>query len=264
MGTTYAALKTTLDNNKRNHELKKLAPNTWLRSVGDILVIRFYEVDILTYHSNGNVVYDSGGYYTNTNKGRMTDWGAVGWTVYRKSGEWHLWHHKTGTDVLFYDGIVVNGASILSLDSPETIAKREMPKKIKTYANAFIKKFLAGKIEKPGPGDCFYCALDWRDGNGNKVDPSPDHLISHMKEKYYVPSLLLKACTENRDCLSRVAQSVIAEWLSDSGSDYRALWGDVCGRQIGKALRLYMEDKLRNSVPTVDEDDDTMEGGGGE
>ena len=55
---------------------------------------------------------------------------------------------------------------------------------LNSYSRKYIQAFLNNEIKKPGPGDCFFCQI-------KTIEPS--HVIEHMKENYFVPSLLKNA-----------------------------------------------------------------------
>jgi hypothetical protein len=84
--------------------------------------------------------------------------------------------------------------------------KRKQLKAINTFICNYVNKLTSGKMGKPGGGDCFYCQGESnpncttefgtlsKDEGYKKLDkPNPDHLISHIKEKYYVPSIVWSA-----------------------------------------------------------------------
>lgn len=90
-------------------------------------------------------------------------------------------------------------------------AEKANSKKIKAIANyckAYIEKLFSGNMEKPGAGDCFYCQMEFKNEKGETVSLKSDHIALHIKEKYYVPSLLLQA--EKQYPMSPIAKSEIA------------------------------------------------------
>jgi len=68
-----------------------------------------------------------------------------------------------------------------------------------------------------------------------------DHLYSHMHEKYFVPSLLMKAIETIP--ISRAAQHVLGYFMNyhNQKAEY---WEDIARDQIKKSLRRYMYQKL--------------------
>jgi hypothetical protein len=58
----------------------------------------------------------------------------------------------------------------------------------KDYAKDYIDALNAGTIGLPSNGYCWYC-LEL----GTDMESSQDHLLSHVNEKYYAPSLIWDA-----------------------------------------------------------------------
>lgn len=72
---------------------------------------------------------------------------------------------------------------------------KALNKSILKYVDGYIKALLDKKIPTPSGGDCWYCGM--RDVDSKKplgeAIKDTSHLIDHMKEKYYVPSLIVNA-----------------------------------------------------------------------
>lgn len=67
-------------------------------------------------------------------------------------------------------------------------------RRIRKYAEAYTTALKAGKVPKPGAGDCFFCQLRSQDGKTmGEAFNDPGHIREHIRERYYVPSLLLRA-----------------------------------------------------------------------
>ena len=70
-------------------------------------------------------------------------------------------------------------------------------RKIRKYAWDFADALVDGMIPKPSGTDCWFCHMGTEDGKslgdswGDK-----DHLIQHIDEMYFVPSLLQRAVEE--------------------------------------------------------------------
>jgi hypothetical protein len=78
-----------------------------------------------------------------------------------------------------------------------------MKKRIDKYVEGYIAALKAG-MPMPSGGDCWYCALhtsvtdsdtQLRVPMGDAVS-SHEHLISHMEDRYYVPTLAVNALRE--------------------------------------------------------------------
>ena len=121
--------------------------------------------------------------------------------------------------VPFYDGITVdshgfaprlrkNGPSPAKLRRHEK-AVAKMKKRIDKYANGFVTELKKGTMPMPSGGDCWYCslvkgegvpmgdAMDTLHSDGSlTVEVNTDHLLCHLEESYYVPSLAVNALRE--------------------------------------------------------------------
>lgn len=75
----------------------------------------------------------------------------------------------------------------------ETKRKDKLATDIKAYAEEFVKALVRNKVPRPGAGDCFYCQMKVTDFDTGETSTSADHLLNHVKERYFVPSLLATA-----------------------------------------------------------------------
>jgi hypothetical protein len=71
------------------------------------------------------------------------------------------------------------------------------------FARDYMAAFDAGKVPAPDAGDCWGCLMVATDGRAPLG--GPNHILDHMKEKYYVPSLLARA-------IERFPVAPIAKW----------------------------------------------------
>lgn len=160
--------------------------------------------------------------------------------------------------VPFYDGIMVdtNGYAIRP---PKALARKlaaherkveRMQKRIDRYIEGFIEALKKG-MGMPSGGDCWYCSMrtniDGNVGEGKTLGDvsGADHLLSHMSEGYYVPSLVVNALRE------RGYKDVgIYMWL-DMDADTETM-GKPDGRydNVKRDLRSYMRKRLIPQAPT--------------
>jgi hypothetical protein len=105
-----------------------------------------------------------------------------------------------------------------------------------------MEEMSAGNVEEPGPGDCWYCSM--KDVATGKAMGNGDveHLRNHMAERYYVPSLILRA-------IERFPVSIMAKtWLGmtwDGNKDAKSEWVSRIGKeQVGKSLYRYMKEQF--------------------
>jgi hypothetical protein len=72
---------------------------------------------------------------------------------------------------------------------PKATAKYEkqmkaIKKQAREYARGYVEALKAGAVDMPSGGDCWGCL---------GMIPSSSHIADHIKERYYVPSLLVNA-----------------------------------------------------------------------
>lgn len=187
-----------LENNTR---LIRLSP--------DEIAVRLHDTDVVTYHRNGNIILNSGGWRTPTTKNRITAYSPA--IVWSEKGVWWVDNHHAFSEPvlsqksLFYDGMgITYDGAVMEPRMPDKVAVKAETKllnAITKYVNAFGEKIKKG-IPLPNGGDCWSCyffdekaGLTFGDMHGSQTDYQ-DHLPSHIREKYYVPSLLLNALRE--------------------------------------------------------------------
>lgn len=74
----------------RDGASRPLANNTRYVDRGEAVAIKLHETDVVTFHENGDVSFDSGGWRTVTTKDRMHF--AGDFSIYSDSGEWYIYH----------------------------------------------------------------------------------------------------------------------------------------------------------------------------
>jgi hypothetical protein len=91
----------------------------------------------------------------------------------------------------------------------------KLQKQISVYCNGFIKALRDGKVPAPSGADCWHCYMQnetTQQSWGESVKDA-DHLITHMDEEYYVPSLLFNAAKQNG--ISKFAQAELYTYWTD-------------------------------------------------
>lgn len=170
---------------------RRIANNTFLVPRDNDVAVKLHNTDVLTFCADGRIILNTGGWRTVTTKARINEYLPSGWRVYSERGKWILHSGSWGSGVKydFAEGITINldGAVSNTASSGEVAKEERLRKDIVKYANGYVKALYAGKIGLPDGGDCWYCHI--------KVLGDSDHLLSHMKEQYYVPSLLFNALT---------------------------------------------------------------------
>ena len=65
---------------------------------------------------------------------------------------------------------------------------------IRKYVDGFKVAAGCGEVAAPGGGDCFFCLMRNKDNHplGDAIGDD-SHLVEHIREGYYVPSMLINA-----------------------------------------------------------------------
>lgn len=187
----------------RNSLSRKVGNNTYLvrnSSVpGDSIHLKLHNTYIVTWYTDGRIELNTGGWFTVTTKARINEFiGAYG--ISQERGIWYLTSYCNGkhtTHGVFADGLIINPddtfTGLLPLDDAKE--KNKLRRRVNLFAKHYIEEFQAGNIPAPSNGDCFYCVMRTVDGNiplGEAVHDK-DHIMSHLEESYFVPSILNRA-----------------------------------------------------------------------
>jgi hypothetical protein len=203
---------------------------------GHTIAVRYHSTDVVTFRPDGTIVLDSGGYQTVTTKQRINNYTRA--HVWQDKGIWYVggsWRDREAR-TLYYDGMELDreGAPV-SPKRPDGIEgiKRELDRRVARYLKGYAKALADGKIGDPGPGDCFGC-LFVPTGQGN--DPRAqafglDHVLQHLSEGYYVPSLLWRAMQRRGNpafCWQMMRGTIaqgrpVGHWLTDLRYYFRTL-----------------------------------------
>ena len=178
-------------------ESKKLANNTYLKKRDNAIAVMLHQTYVVTYQQDGKIVLNSGGWKTHTTKDRINTYSPL--RINQKKGIWYLSDGK-----LYHDGIIINPD--LSHDGKietKTDVKKinKLKKEFRQYAHDFVDALVTFKVPEPSNGDCWECLI--KDDKGN-TPFGIGHYHQHVKEKYFVPSLLC-------DAVKRYANSIACE-----------------------------------------------------
>ena len=189
---TYTQLDELAQTRKR-----KLGNNTYLVIRDDDgYGIRLHDTEVVIHYKD-RIVLNSGGYKTLTTKSRMNEY--TPFNVIQKQKVWYV----DGTP--FEDGITLYNNGTIKGQGKNPKETIKLTKRVKQYSKDYAKEFMRGNIPKPSNGDCWGC-LFHKDG---KPTIARDHILSHLEDKYYVPSMLHKMFDSG--CLSQYAKGVICE-----------------------------------------------------
>jgi len=187
---------------------RKVANNTYLeRREGGDIAVRLHSTDVVTFHADGTITLDSGGWLTVTTKARMNDYLPGGIVLSSLKGRWFLvyaghWDHASETYVKserpavpYADGVAIDLAS-LDVIGGEAAAEAV---KSEDSANAAMRKAVDKYVRKTTPeaivkafthpaGDCILCRWDGR-------ETEAEHLRLHVDEQYVMYTLARNAVT---------------------------------------------------------------------
>jgi hypothetical protein len=214
----YQRCTNYLDNGRAKDQ-KKIGANTTLRREPGRYVIHYHNTDIIFIYPD-YVMVDSGGWKTVTTKQRFND--ILGFArFWSQKGLWHVVmsvHNQTWNNAilnkvhLFADGMkFFSNGKVTGAAKPrdEDKAKR-LRKEIAAYATAYATALADDKIPAPSGGDCWYCSMRTAEGKTlGDVSGDKSHLISHIKESYYVPSLIANLAMERGGYLKNIGLPIL-------------------------------------------------------
>jgi len=149
------------------------------------------------------------------------------------------WYARIGEQSIpFADGITIYpSGKVKGAGKADTSAKEQkLRKAANAYARAFVDKLYAGEIPAPSAGDCWHCCMRDQDG---KEWGGKDHILSHLKEKYYVPSLLVNALKAFGASIA-ATQTAHALMLGQPEHAFSTRRDDFLAAQIQKCIRRYV------------------------
>jgi hypothetical protein len=161
---------------------------------GNNLAIRLHDTNIVIFAPDGTITLNSGGLRTVTTKERIND--ALlcqGLRVTANNGMWYI-----GGSV-FYDNMTIKDGVVLNPQVPASTEyyKKKVDKMVKGYIDGFVNHIVENGLEHPDGGDCWECLMKTTAGKPAFGD-GVGHLLSHMEENYFVPSLLANAMAEKK------------------------------------------------------------------
>lgn len=175
----------------RDKTSRAIANNTRATIDGNNINIRLHSTDVVIMTDNckeSGYIIDSGGWRSVTTKERINRY--IPNHVYQNKGVWYI-DGRDGEQTLFYDGMQLDADGYPT--EPRPTGKYEkalagIKKQAKQYARDYVEAIKAGALDMPGAGDCLYCQF------GQQAENMPgEHIALHIKESYYVPSLLVNA-----------------------------------------------------------------------
>lgn len=218
----------------RNSQSRKLANNTTLLRIDpSTIAVRLHSTNVITFHGDGRIVFNSGGWKTSTTKERMNSFSPA--HVSQSQGTWEI--TIDGISANYADGITWNGHEWAGAGKdPKTAIK--LARRAAKFARDYMTAFDAGEVPAPGNGDCWGCLMVSKDGKAPMG--GADHILSHMEENYFVPSLLARSI--DRFPVAPVAKMYISDkWAGTSNGEWAASIGKA---QLYKSLYRYVKAEL--------------------
>ena len=213
-----------------------------LHENGDI-ALKYHATDVVTYHPDGSISLDSGGWKTQTTKRRINDYTDM--RVFPDKGVWYvgkkgdIWHWEPGEhDFVFQDNMRVmpDWSVKYQFEPPDAKEIEKLRKSIARYARKFADNLVG--IGLPDAGDCWFCYMNF-DG---EETTNHSHLIDHIEEDYFVPSLLFRALRDSNignywgysiQCVMEGDDKHYDKWMKDV---------------VRRAVRKYIQKRLGLSV----------------
>lgn len=237
----YAEAKTMWETTRK----RKLANNTYLEKDmvdgKEYFAIVLHGTEIIKFYPDKTVL-DSGGWRTVTTKERLNRF--TQWGIWQENGVWYINKgYRDNNQEVFADGMYYQNDKWHNT-GPKPEKTEELRKQARQYAKDFVTTLFEGKVPKPSGGDCWYCGLVAQDGKPLGEHTSNNHVLGHMKEKYYVPSLCINAC--KMFGVSKAAWRSLGELWNGKGKASNC-FVDVSKRQIESAIRRYCYRQLKTT-----------------
>jgi hypothetical protein len=222
---------------------RKVGNNTCLeRRENGAIALRLHSTDIITFGTDGATVLNSGGWRTVTTKDRLNRHLPDPWRVNSERGFWFL--QRNGDSFPFADGVTINANGTVTGEGTAGKELQKLHKLAGKYAKDFIAALYAGEVPAPSGGDCWFCLMrEEKSGRPLGELSGSDHVLSHVREGYFVPSLLVRAI-ERGGC-SIAAKSTVGEIWNGRREEVTGDWpGNVVRGQLERVLRRYVRGEI--------------------
>ena len=206
----------------------------------DVIVAKYHGHTVASFYPE-YTAYSSAGWRTPTTKERINWFLPDGFYLYQEAGNWFIQKRGNGSRWTFADGITIDHYGNVCNDAPagELERTKALTKAIKAFVNGYIKALLAGEVESPSGGDCWYCCMRTEDGRSlGEASNNTDHLESHLEESYYVPSLLYNAVEKTGRASAISKDGIQRLWQDETISEFQA---DCVVRDVKSCLTRYFK-----------------------
>jgi hypothetical protein len=157
------------------------------------IAVKLHDTDIVKYHADGSITVTSGGWHTLTTKDRINKY--AGLRIWQANSVWYINQNLIFTD----NGKIDAKGKFIGFEKyteNEAKSQRKLFKQIKEYCDAYIEQLRTGKLNPPSGGDCWDCSMIVERTGRPLGDHRADHILEHIKEKYYVPSLIMNVAKD--------------------------------------------------------------------
>jgi hypothetical protein len=258
----------------------------------DTFVIKYYSnvLSGIKVHEGDTIQLNSGGWKTVTTRDRINRFCPLNvWSeknvMYVSALNWYRIHEnkRNGIKSKVYhfrdrmwfnpDGTVwvkenSEPVQLKPYNKKEEQQKRKQLKAIDTFIKNYVNKLASGQMDKPGSSDCFICQFEAGDeriemGTLTKEGYKPgvfndhgDHLLNHIREKYYVPSIVFNAilseCYDSEGIwgnpkmtsgLSDWDKHNISCWFNPD-SEHKPMANDMTQQRVRKIMKQYFIKRL--------------------
>lgn len=209
----------------------------------DVITVKYHGNPVVNLFPDGTITYNSCGWKTLTTKERINWFLPDGFTLYQEKSVWYISRHNHGVFV-FTDGIAIRNGEVYNDGSMlETFQIKQAIKAIHKYVDGYIKALFNGDVPAPSGGDCWHCYFQTENGESlGDATKNTEHILSHMEESYYVPSLLVNADKFNHR-LCQITKGVIHNMWN--GKLEVSQWeASVTVRDIRSCLTAYLKHEL--------------------
>jgi hypothetical protein len=239
----------------RSKVARPIENNTRVVKRGDDYAVELHGTDVVTLHKDGSVTLDSGGWLTVTTKDRMNRYIGSRARIGSDRGVWYVYDHSWEKRTRYFDGIrIAADGTILNppdptLEQRKREAEVKMRKRVDTFVDGYMKELAEG-MPVPSGGDCWGCSMFERAGQHDN-----GHLLDHLTERYYVPTMLWNAMTERgyRDVATTMGIFLDYEAWQQGTMRVRRAWHSTDPDKgtladFRRALGKYLRKRL---IPTV-------------
>lgn len=226
----------------RNAKSKKFANNTYaIRLEDGSIAVKLHQTNIITFFKNGRILLTSGNWKTSTTKDRLNRFSPF--CINQSKGLWHIslkpvWNEEKQEmfwpeSVLFQDGMTYFRGRFKGYAKDDK-KENKLRKAVQVYSKKVVESL---PLPLPSGADCWYCAMR-EEKTGlplGECSHNQDHILSHLKEGYLVPSLVQRAIEQ---------AGAGPFWFQEAFNPEHKSFGDWHKKQVGKFVKRYLYKQL--------------------